>query len=42
MERSEQSWADFAFEFLSPKEWTFVLHDMNGVKTADLKFTKVK
>lgn len=40
--KPEQSWARFAFMFINPKEWTLVMHDMNGVKTTDLKFIKIK
>lgn len=40
--KPEQAWGKFAFVFLSPKEWTFSVHNMNGVKTADLKFLRVK
>jgi hypothetical protein len=40
--KPEQAWGKFAFVFINPQEWTLVTHDMNGVKTTDLKYTKVK
>jgi hypothetical protein len=40
--KPEQAWGKFSFVFINPKEWTFAVYDMNGVKTSDWKFVKVK
>jgi len=38
----ENAWGKFAFVFTTPKEWIFTMHNMEGAKTFELKFTKVK
>ena len=38
----ENAWGKFAFVFTTPKEWVFTMHNMEGVKTFEYKFIKVK
>jgi hypothetical protein len=38
----ETAWSKFAFVFTTPKEWIFTMHNMEGAKTFESKFTKVK
>ena len=38
----EKTWGKFAFVFTTPKEWIFTMHNMEGAKTFEYKFTKVK
>jgi hypothetical protein len=38
----EKAWAKFEFIFANPKEWTLTMHDTNGIKTSENKFSKVK
>ncbi|TAL77512.1 MAG: hypothetical protein EPN88_02585 [Bacteroidetes bacterium] len=38
----EKAWAKFEFVFANPKEWTLTIHNIDGVKTSENKFSKVK
>jgi hypothetical protein len=40
--KPETAWGKFAFVFTTPKEWIFTMHNMEGAKTFESKFTKVK
>lgn len=38
----ENGWGKFAFVFTTPKEWVFTMRNMEGVKTFEYKFIKMK
>jgi hypothetical protein len=38
----EKAWTKFEFVFVNPKEWTLTMHNTDGVKTSENKYSKIK